>query len=515
MNGRLQMGFESPIECGIVLVALAVWLFFPLLFVPSRRMSCVIVSIMMAGAAVCLARTGSRGPILAGFASFVEVFALGRRHGRVSSKALAAPCLAGILCLVLSLVMLPAGARMGNMVGGGDDSVLNRLELWRAAGPMSFIKPLTGIGAGESGHFFSQWYQPERLGYSYTGLLNSYLEIAVERGLPVFAGVMALGFVVVASSWLGVDGHPITWASRPCHPSPRHIPNIQLRYISAAGICAAASLLAVLLCGLTCTAQDYTTVNGIVLFNVAVLGIRAFVFRSALPWPKLAGGAACFSVLSLAVLWGWVGFHAGDYNSQVHLESGGVVRLVKTTGVEPDRGAHASRRTPFATEELGRDAQAGTRDACAPRSSMIQYEQKLLVFCDRAELGPLYGKKLRTMLAASPLYRECVILDPRRAPPETLPMGNYDIAVFGEAVRWLPALPSLGTKRWHVIHPRGGFSDAPEGVAMTVWLPKYDRTGRDAAWREEARECVTRRESGSPGGFCGMEVIHQAEGFFW
>jgi hypothetical protein len=141
--------------------------------------------------------------------------------------------------------------------------------------------------------------------------------------------------------------------------------------------------------------------------------------------------------------------------------------------------------------------------------------QKLLVFCDRSELGTLYGKKLREMLAASPLYREFVILDPRRAPPESLPVGNYDIAVFGDAVRWLSRLPSLGTRRWHVIHPRGGFADAPKGITTTVWLPLYDSTGRDTAWRDESRHGVTRRESGAPGGFCGTDVIHRAKGFFW
>jgi hypothetical protein len=31
----------------------------------------------------------------------------------------------------------------------------------------------------------------------------------------------------------------------------------------------------------------------------------------------------------------------------------------------------------------------------------------------------------------------------------------------------------------------------------------------------KTREGVTRRESGSPGGFRGMEVIHQVKGFFW
>jgi hypothetical protein len=386
---------------------------------------------------------------------------------------LAAPCLSGITCLVLALFIFSAGERMGAIVTGNDDSILNRLVLWHAAGPMSFIKPLTGIGAGESGYFFSQWYQPDRLNYSYTGLLNSYLEIAVERGLPVFAGVMAGGFLLVASvCFKGGSGVPPLGAKRRDAAST----------LQAAGICAAVSLLAVLLCGLTCTAQDYATVNWIILCNAVVLCLRAFVYRRVLPWAKLASMVACFAALSLAGLWGWGKLCAGDDDLRVGLEEGGAVRLAKT-------------------ESTGGEAPAN--------------RQKLLVFCDRAELGSLYGKKLRKMLAASPLYREFLILDPRRAPPETLPAGDYDIAVFGDAARWLPGLPPLGTKCWHVIHPRGAFAGAPEGVSTTVWLPRYDSTGRDAAWRKEAREGVTRRESGSLGGFCGMEVIHQAKGFFW
>jgi hypothetical protein len=473
LNERWRACFESPIECGIVMAAMVAWLFLPLLLWPINRWLRVGISFILAGAAVCLVLTGSRGPILAGFVSFAAIFALGWRHGLISRKALAAPCLAGVLSLAFSVFLLPAGKRMGDMVSGGDASILNRLELWRAAGPMSFIKPLTGIGGGESGYFFSQWYQPERLNYSYTGLLNSYLEIAVERGLPVFAGMMALGFILMASVWFkSGSGVPPFGTKRQAAAST----------LQVAGICAAVSLLVVLLCGLTCTVQDYATVNWIVLFNVVVLCVRAFVLRRALPWAKLAGGAACFAALALAGLWGWGGFYADNYNLRVYLGEGGVVRLVKTV---------------------------------TPGGEALADGQKLLVFCDRAELGVLYGKKLRAMLSASSLYHEFVVLDPRRAPPESLPMGNYDIAVFGDAVRWLPGLPSLGTKRWHVIHPRGGFADAPKGITATVWLPLYDSTGRDTAWRDESRDDVTRRESGSLGGFCGLEIILQAKGFFW
>ncbi|WP_342750898.1 hypothetical protein OH491_05250 [Termitidicoccus mucosus] len=184
--------------------------------------------------------------------------------------------------------------------------------------------------------------------------------------------------------------------------------------------------------------------------------------------------------MALAGLWGWGRLYVGDYDLRAGLTEGGAIRLIKT-------------ETPGG--EVSADA------------------QKLLVFCDRAELGTLYGKKLRAMLSASPLYREFVILDPRRAPPETLPMGNYDIAVFGNAVRWLPSLPPLGTKRWLVIHPRGGFVMPPKEILMTVWLPKYDSTGGDAAWRKKPgpASCNGKRLARW---FCGMDVINQAKGFF-
>ncbi|WP_334319560.1 O-antigen ligase family protein [Termitidicoccus mucosus] len=477
-NERWRACFESPIECGMVMAAMVAWLCLPLLLFPSHRALRVVVSIMAAGAAVCLALTGSRGPILAGLLLFIAIFFLTRRHGLVLRRYAAVPCVTGLMALLLSLFIFPAGKRIGDMVGGGDASILNRLELWRAAGPMSFIEPLTGIGIGESGHFFSQWYQPERLNYSYTGLLNSYLEIAVERGLPALGLVLFFGFMVMASVWFGVCRGPDCQVRLCLTAGKSDCP----RYVSAFGICAAVSLLPVLLCGLTCTAQDYMTVNWIVLFNVVVLCTRAFVLRRVLPWAKLASGTACFAALALAGLWGWGRLYVGDYDLRAGLTEGGAIRLIKT-------------ETPGG--EVSADA------------------QKLLVFCDRAELGTLYGKKLRAMLSASPLYREFVILDPRRAPPETLPMGNYDIAVFGNAVRWLPSLPPLGTKRWLVIHPRGGFVMPPKEILMTVWLPKYDSTGGDAAWRKETRAGIMQRESGSLGGFCGMDVINQAKGFFW
>jgi hypothetical protein len=80
-------------------------------------------------------------------------------------------------------------------------------------------------------------------------LLNSYLEIAVERGLPVFAGVMALGFVLVAVGWFGIRNADF----QVCSSSGKSRLG-SLRYVFATGICAAVSLMAVLLCGLTCTA---------------------------------------------------------------------------------------------------------------------------------------------------------------------------------------------------------------------------------------------------------------------
>jgi O-antigen ligase len=152
LNGRLRFCFESPIEAGTVMVAAVAWLFLPLLLFPSSRVLRIVVSIMVAVTVACLALTGSRGPILAGFVAFVAVFALGWRQGPISRKALAAPCLTGVCCLAVSLFLFPAGKRMGDMVGGRDDSILNRLELWERCLRFVIIDvDITAAGRAENG----------------------------------------------------------------------------------------------------------------------------------------------------------------------------------------------------------------------------------------------------------------------------------------------------------------------------------------------------------------------------
>ncbi len=50
-----------------------------------------------------------------------------------------------------------------------------------------------GWGAGESGRQFMHWFQPVEERAAVAGMVNSYLHIGVERGLPVLFGWLALG----------------------------------------------------------------------------------------------------------------------------------------------------------------------------------------------------------------------------------------------------------------------------------------------------------------------------------
>ena len=68
----------------------------------------------------------------------------------------------------------------------GDASVTHRLTLWHGGLQLIEARPLTGWGKGNSGYAFMQWLQTPGIKNSYGGMVNSYLQVAVEFGLPGF-----------------------------------------------------------------------------------------------------------------------------------------------------------------------------------------------------------------------------------------------------------------------------------------------------------------------------------------
>ena len=84
-----------------------------------------------------------------------------------------------------------------------DGSVVNRLALWRGGLKMIVSAPLTGWGAGESGRAYMNWFQDVDRDEGFTTMVNSYLHVAVEHGLPILVVVGWIGAWLLLVAWRG------------------------------------------------------------------------------------------------------------------------------------------------------------------------------------------------------------------------------------------------------------------------------------------------------------------------
>jgi hypothetical protein len=102
----------------------------------------------------------------------------------------------------MAIVILCLSAGFAGRMSPGyivqDASVLNRLELWQGALAMVGDSPFRGWGAGFGGMAYSNWYQPLDATVRPTGMVNSYLEIAVEHGIQVLFIVIFCLFVLLS-----------------------------------------------------------------------------------------------------------------------------------------------------------------------------------------------------------------------------------------------------------------------------------------------------------------------------
>ena len=84
-----------------------------------------------------------------------------------------------------------------------DGSAGARATLWRGGLAMVAQAPIEGWGSGQSGREYINWFQDLNDNREYAGMVNGYLLIAVERGLPaLFAALFpfALRFICILPS---------------------------------------------------------------------------------------------------------------------------------------------------------------------------------------------------------------------------------------------------------------------------------------------------------------------------
>jgi hypothetical protein len=96
-----------------------------------------------------------------------------------------------------------------------DDSVLNRLELWKSAMVMMRDSPFHGWGRGLGGMAYVNWYQPLDATTQPIGFGNSYLEVAVEYGTHVLFVALACApaWVLSAAKQRGRHGWALAGGS--------------------------------------------------------------------------------------------------------------------------------------------------------------------------------------------------------------------------------------------------------------------------------------------------------------
>ncbi|MGH8018113.1 MAG: O-antigen ligase family protein [Opitutaceae bacterium] len=187
---RWSYFWESPNHAGAVLAALIpiVWAA-GLMVARSRRfvwIGLLVVEVMLIG---LMAKTYSRGALFAfgvALAAF-SMFSPGYRNPRQRFGWMLAR-----LAIAASFVAAVGFAgRLAPAFLSGDASVHNRLPLYRGGLALVADQPW-GCGTGESGWFYTQWYQPLGHDIHYLGMVNTVIEVAAERGLPVSAAMLFL-----------------------------------------------------------------------------------------------------------------------------------------------------------------------------------------------------------------------------------------------------------------------------------------------------------------------------------
>jgi hypothetical protein len=210
---RWSLGWETPNQAGAFLATLLpfAWGLITWVWGRSRRadggtgrwifgLLAVVLLVVESAGFYALARTYSRGALvgLAGSALVWGGLAWWRARKEGESDEAGSviyrnlPWLLRMVMVAVCLGITGFHARLAPGHVAEDRSSLNRLVLWQGGAELVAASPLRGWGWGESGAAFMHWTQPLDRREGYLSMVNSYLTVAVEAGLPKFTGLLAV-----------------------------------------------------------------------------------------------------------------------------------------------------------------------------------------------------------------------------------------------------------------------------------------------------------------------------------
>ncbi|MFD0894018.1 O-antigen ligase family protein [Luteolibacter ambystomatis] len=395
-----------------------------------------------------LCKTYSRGALVAALLSGVilsgVVFRLRHRGGdRVPKSSVSFDrglTAARLLGLVILIAATGFFARVDPRFISQDASTGNRWILWKGGLQMIAVSPWSGWGEGQSGINFTQWFQPFDAHERYLGMVNSYLHVAVERGLPVLALFLFLAISLLLFAFSTARDAMSATSS----------PMRQRMALLVLG--AGSSILSFLVANVFSTLWIFgklwyvpAIAACIVLSGIAFLPARRW--RSIGISTALSLPTACCAVLLI-----YLGGHLLPHDVEVTRTRSGSITLTAAGASKPGHG-----------------------------------EKSIIVLPDSSVLGDSYGKELRRLILAAPATGLSIHVpdnarnwspDSHSAPVSILACGDRFPEGFELVSRW------PGTSLF-LVHPTGK-PRLPETVPsqVLVLLPSLDTTGSSRAWKK-------------------------------
>lgn len=432
---RWNLGWNNPNQAGAFIAMLIPWLW---IVGRLREWPCWKVSgftflllVIELGLWFLLCKTYSRGALVAAAFAGIVFFLLNRpvSGGRlVNGWRLFRVLGIGGLLLVTGFF-----GRIDPDYVSQDASAGNRLTLWKGGLQMIAASPWRGWGAGKSGSEFMHWFQPLDAKEAYAGMVNSYLHVGVEYGLPALVMVVTIVLTLLAFSLLGSRFKP--------QMSPSE--SIGNTIMMAAG----ASLLT---------------------FTVSNIFSTLWVFKNLWWLPMLC----CSTIIGIIL-----------YQTKTNLLKIARTAFTASLGLSTFAGL-----TIFGTGSLiSSKPKISLTDGGYVNISHPSASGKVLFFPDRSVLGGTWGKEIRrmTMLPEYQATKICVVGDSfsgkvpeSEFPPEVI------IACGSQAQAGLAALTRFPESHLILVHPLGR-ADVPEQTSsnIVVMLPQLDTRSTGRGWR--------------------------------
>jgi O-antigen ligase len=190
---RVRGPFSIYMTFGGVLFLGALLFFAYLANVPLRR-----AWWMLPGAAITLAAlafTYSRNAWLGLAAGALALVITARRTLRIVAV------LATVLAVGTIAMPGPVAERLQSVVNLEDQTLRDRVAMWRAGLSMIADHPLLGVGPGEVRTWYQHYRRPEAIRPSTGHLHNSAVQIAAERGLPALFAWIWIWVVFFREGW--------------------------------------------------------------------------------------------------------------------------------------------------------------------------------------------------------------------------------------------------------------------------------------------------------------------------